>query len=197
VLEQRLVVLVRQHLEDTEAGKDTSHACHALTMAHGDFVYWQGFWEVIDTIESDKSYKTSMVALAQLVRFFLHGLLRDTPLTTYVQFSLSIITSAHTVLCPPLTLTATQRSSLRSAYDQIIVEVAERHASIIVDSYGFTEFELDSALARHDQTPYEALLEGARKSEMNHMQHLWPMMVDTRRIWKQVQQEKEGAKARL
>jgi acyl-CoA oxidase len=88
---------------------------------------------------------------------------------------------------------------LRSAYDKIIVEVAEKHAQAIIIAYGFTEFELDSALARNDQTPYEALLEGARKSEMNLMQHLWPMMVETRGIWRQIQLEREqaGIKARL
>jgi acyl-CoA oxidase len=86
---------------------------------------------------------------------------------------------------------------LRSAYDQIITEVAEKHTQTVINAYGFTEFELDSALARHDQTPYEALLEGARKSEMNNMQHLWPMMVDTRRLWKQMHEGKGDVKARL
>ena len=109
------------------------------------------------------------------------------------------MTSAHAVLCPPLSLTTDQRSSLRLAYDTIIAEVAEKHAQTVINAYGFTEFELDSALARSDQTPYEALLEGARKSEMNHMQHLWPMMVDTRRMWKQFQRSsgQDGPKPKL
>ncbi|KIX93956.1 uncharacterized protein Z520_10293 [Fonsecaea multimorphosa CBS 102226] len=180
ILEQRLVVLVQQHIEDTKAGRDTSYACHALTMAHGDFVYWKAFWEVVDNIPSDASYKKPMTALAQL-------------------FSISIMTTAHGVLCPPISLTSDQRSSLRLAYDAIIVEVAEKHAQTIINAYGFTEFELDSALARSDQSPYEALLEGARRSEMNHMQHLWPMMVDTRQLWKQFQRssEKVGVKPKL
>ena len=66
-VEQRLVALVQHHIEDTQAGKDTSHACHALTMAHGDFIYWKGFWEVVDNIASSEGYKEPMVALAQLV----------------------------------------------------------------------------------------------------------------------------------
>lgn len=69
----------------------------------------------------------------------------------------------------------------------------------VIDAYGFTEYELDSALARADQTPYEAFFEGAQKSEMNNMQHLWPMMVDTRRIWKRLEEEKDSGtvKSRL
>ncbi|EXJ53609.1 uncharacterized protein A1O5_13176 [Cladophialophora psammophila CBS 110553] len=180
ILEQQVAILVQQHMEDTKAGRDTSYACHALTMAHGDFVYWKGLWEVVDNIPSGEVYKGSMVALAQL-------------------FSLSIMTSAHIVLCLPLTLTAAQRASLRLAYDAVIVEVAGKHAQNVINAYGFTEFELDSALARSDQSPYEALLEGAQKSEMNHMQHLWPMMVDTRKMWRRAQRDiqKGGVKSKL
>ncbi|KIW94371.1 uncharacterized protein Z519_04347 [Cladophialophora bantiana CBS 173.52] len=180
ILEQQVAILVQQHMEDTKAGRDTSYACHALTMAHGDFIYWKGFWEAVDNIPSGELYKESMVVLAQL-------------------FSLSIMTSAHIVQCPLLTLTAAHRASLRLAYDAVIVEVAEKHAQNVINAYGFTEFELDSALARSDQSPYEALLDGAQKSEMNHMQHLWLMMVDTRKMWKQAQRDiqKDGVKSKL
>lgn len=85
---------------------------------------------------------------------------------------------------------------LAEAYRSAIKNLATNHVSQIIDAYGFTEYELDSALARADQTPYEALLEGARKSEMNNMQHLWPMMVDTRGIWKEIERERVG-KAKL
>lgn len=200
ILEQRLVILVQQHVEDTREGKDTSHSCHALTMAHGDFVYWRGLWEVVDHISSNEGYKDPMVALAQLVGSLSGDGGRSTlTVSSFFQFSLSILIAAHPLLCPPLTLTSAQRASLRSAYDASIQQVAKQHVQTIINAYGFTEFELDSALARSNQTPYEALLEGAMKSEMNHMQHLWPMMVDTRRIWQQMQQgkEKEQVKARL
>lgn len=115
-----------------------------------------------------------------------------------IQFSLAILQNAHLTLIPPLTLTGRQRSLLADAYRNALDNLAENHVAKIIDAYGFTEYELDSALARADQTPYEALLEGAKKSEMNHMQHLWPMMVDTRRIWKRLEDEKSGgAKAKL
>ncbi|KAK5533776.1 hypothetical protein LTR23_009028 [Exophiala sp. CCFEE 6169] len=172
VLEQRLVALVQNHMDDTSAGKDTSFSTHALTMAHGDFVYWKGFWNVIDQ-NTDVEFLSSLVALAQV-------------------FSLSILQNAHLVLTPPLSLTQQQRKLLAEAYRTAIDDLAEKHVAKIIEAYSFTEYELDSALARADQTPYEALLDGARKSEMNNMQHLWPMMVDTRRIWRRVEAEKQG-----
>ncbi|KAK7906284.1 hypothetical protein LTR67_001010 [Exophiala xenobiotica] len=141
-------------------------------MAHGDFVYWKGFWNVIDQ-NTDVESLPSLVALAQV-------------------FSLSILQNAHLVLAPPLSLTQQQRKLLAEAYRTAIDDLAEKHVAKIIEAYGFTEYELDSALARADQTPYEALLDGARKSEMNNMQHLWPMMVDTRRIWRRVEAEKQG-----
>jgi hypothetical protein len=50
-------------------------------------------------------------------------------------------------------------------------------------------------LARSDTEPYEALFqEGAVRSEMSGtaMSYLWPMMVDTRRMWKEIEEEKAG-----
>lgn len=66
VLEQRLVVLVQNHMDDTNGGKDTSFSTHALTMAHGDFVYWKGFWNVIDR-NRNAGFLPSLIALAQVV----------------------------------------------------------------------------------------------------------------------------------
>ncbi len=66
VLEQRLVVLVQNHMDDTNAGNDTSFSTHALTMAHGDFVYWKGFWDVIDR-NRNAEFLPSLIALAQVV----------------------------------------------------------------------------------------------------------------------------------
>ena len=165
VLEKRLAALVQDHVESTRAGKDTSFSSHALTMAHCDLVYWKGLWKAID--KADQDFQEPLKALAQV-------------------FSLAMLQTAHKDLVPPHALTAAQRKLLRSAYDATIETFATKHAQVIIDAYGFTEYEMDSALARADQTPYEALLDGAKGSEMNHMQHLWPMMVDTRSIWKQI-----------
>ncbi|KAK4938217.1 hypothetical protein LTR10_021290 [Elasticomyces elasticus] len=178
VLEQRLVLLVQNHMEDTKSKKDTSFSTHALTMAHGDFVYWKGLWNVIDQNENE-DFHPSLTALAQV-------------------FSLSILQNAHLALTPPLSLTQQARNLLAEAYRNAINDLADNHVAKIIDAYGFTEYELDSALARADETPYEALLNGAKKSEMNNMQHLWPMMVDTRRIWREIEQEKQrGRQAKL
>lgn len=66
VLEQRLVVLVQNHMDDTGASRDTSFSTHALTMAHGDFVYWKGLLDVVDQ-RKNESFAPSLIALAQVV----------------------------------------------------------------------------------------------------------------------------------
>ena len=93
----------------------------------------------------------------------------------------------------------THRKLLRQAYDDALEELVTKNIAAIIDAFGFTEYELDSALARADQTAYEVLFEGAQKSEMNHMQYMWPMIVDTRRMWKRIEEENGvvGVKAKL
>jgi hypothetical protein len=110
------VTLVQQHMEDTDAGKDTSHACHALTMAHGDFVYWKGFWEVVDNVPSSEEYKEPMVALAQLVCLILDSDI--CVLTELLVFSFDRDGSTHSALSsacfdsgPALTLALSLRSN--------------------------------------------------------------------------------------
>lgn len=177
-LETRLMNLVQQHIEDTEAGKDTSYTCHALTMAHGDFVYWRGFAELLTALQSQKP------PFLEHIRSLFHV------------FGLSILQNPHhSSLASALPLTQAQHRSLRRAKSSAIEDMAENHLDQIIEAYNFTEFELDSALARSDKEPYQALFEeGAVRSEMsgNGMSHLWPMMVDTRNIWRKVEEEKAG-----
>ncbi len=81
---------------------------------------------------------------------------------------------------------------MADAYDDAIEELSN-HAKEIVDAYGFTEWELDSALAKPNVTPYEALFKGAQASELN-FQHLdektVAAIISTRNVWKDFQQEK-------
>lgn len=136
-------------------------------MAHGDFVYWRGLRDVVDKLPAECEYKEPTEALAQV-------------------FSLNILHTHYTSLPPPYNLTNVQAKLLKDAYDAAISNLATKHMAAIIDALGFTEYEMDSALAQADRTPYEALLEGARKSEMNNMQHLFPMFVETRSIWKNI-----------
>ena len=176
-LQHRLSNLVRQHIEDTAAGRDTSYTAHALTMAHSDFNYWRGLWDVMDTLKSaNEAFLAPMLSLAQV-------------------FSLSIIYQPHhSSLAQALPLPASQLSSLRAAYDEAINDFADNHVQTVVEAYGLTEYELDSAFARADQTPYEAIFEGAKRSEMSGegVRHLWPLMVETRGLWKKIEEEERG-----
>ena len=175
-LEQRLVNMVRQHMADTAAGLDTSYTTHALTMAHCDYTYFRGLWAVVDSI-ADQPFAVHMRALAHV-------------------FSLAALFNPHhPSLAQALPLPATQLSALRKAYSDALAAFADSGSvAAVIDAYGLTEYEMDSALARSGQTPYEALLAGARASEMSgeKMAHLWPMMVDTRQIWRRVEVEREG-----
>lgn len=181
-LEQRLSNLVQQHIEDTDAGKDTSYTCHALTMAHCDFVYFRQLLDIVQRLEAAKeSYAPAMRATAQV-------------------FALSTIQDPHHAsLAQALPLSLTEQKLLREAYAEALDDYATNHVASIIDAYGLTEFELDSALAKADQTPYEALLEGAKRSEMSGagMSHLWPVMVDTRQIWKRIEEEKNSKASKL
>jgi acyl-CoA oxidase len=174
-LEQRLGNLVQQHIEDTAARKDTSYSSHSLTMAHCDFVYFNGITDVVRQLEeAGAAFASTIKATAQV-------------------FALSIIQDPHhSSLAQALSLPLEQQKLLRQAYDRAIEDFAREHVARLVEAYGLTEWELDSALARADQTPYEALLEGAKKSEMSGagMSHLWPVMIETRGIWKQLEEEK-------
>lgn len=177
-LEERLIQLVEQHIEDTEAGRDTSYSCHALTMAHGDFVYWKGFRELLSSLEEQRpSFLASVNSL-------------------YTVFVLSVLQNPHhPTLASALPLSQPQWKTLRRAKCAAVDELAANHLDDVIDGYGFTEFELDSALARSDREPYEALFEeGAVRSEMsgNGMSHLWPMMVDTRQLWKKIKEDNPG-----
>jgi acyl-CoA oxidase len=181
-LEERLVNLVQQHIEDTEAGGDTSYSCHALTMAHGDFVYWKGFHELLSELEKSRPpFLEPIKALFQV-------------------FGLSVLQNPHhPSLAHALPLSQSQHKSLRLAKAAAIEDLKTNHLAHIIEAYGFTEYEMDSALARSDTEPYEALFqEGAVRSEMSGtaMSYLWPMMVDTRRMWKKIEEEKAG-KAKL
>jgi acyl-CoA oxidase len=105
------------------------------------------------------------------------------------QFSLSILQDAYKDLIGEVFVSKTQQEFLREAYADAI-EAFAKHTPFFVDGFGFTEYEMDSALARGDKNPYEALFEGAQKSEMNHMQHLRPAIIGARHIWRNLEKSK-------
>ncbi|TKA78007.1 hypothetical protein B0A55_03845 [Friedmanniomyces simplex] len=171
VIGQQVPRAILKHFKNRTEGS-LPYTCHALTMAHSDFVYWKGFRELLQTLEQERpAYLEQVTSLFHV-------------------FALSILHNPHhPSLAQALPLPFAQQRSLRAAHDAAIENIAANHLASIIVAYGFTEYEMDSALARADKTPYEALFEeGARRSEMsgNSMSHLWPMMVDTRQMWKRI-----------
>lgn len=162
--------MVKQHRDDTAAGIDTSYSTHALTMAHCDYAYWMSFaGDVVDSV-SHEPYSQAVRSLAQV-------------------FALSVLCNPHhPSLSQNLVLEMDQLAALRQAYHLELKNLGDNYIAMIIEAYGLTEYELDSVLARADQTPYEALLDAAQRSEMSgeKMSHLWPMMVETRQLWRSV-----------
>jgi len=181
-LEHRLANMVNQHISDTKSNIDTSYTSHALTMAHSDYVYWRSLQSALSsTTVTSASYSLSLQSLATI-------------------FTLSILfTPHHPSLAQALPLTAPQLSALRTAYSDAITDMADNHVASVIEAWGLTEYELDSALARSNQDPYEALLDGAKKSEMSgdRMAHMWPLMVETRKLADKIDKERMVEKAKL
>jgi acyl-CoA oxidase len=199
VLERRLTLLIKSHMDDTDRKKDTSFSVHSLTMAYCDFVYWRGLWEVVRN--SKVGFNNVLESLAQVVSIFnlipplvLHHTLPQIlyPFNELIrawQFSLSILQDAYKDLIGEESVSRAQQNLLKEAYEEAI-ENLSTIAPQIVEGYGYTEYEMDSALARSGMNPYEALWEGAQKSEMNHMQHLRPAIIGARSIWKNLESSK-------
>lgn len=191
-LSTRLAHLVQQHIADTDAGLDTSFSSHALTMAHGDFVYFSSLQDVTTRLSSTTprpDYLNAVVAMSNVFALSVLHQPHHPTLAYALSISLPVASSE---------LSATM-SALRSAYNTAVSEFAEQgHAEALVDNWGLTEYEMDSALARAGETPYEALWRAARESEMSGdgMKDVRPTIIGARGVWKEVQEREQG-KAKL
>ena len=184
----RLAQLVRQHISDTESGIDTSYSSHALTMAHGDFVYFSSLQDLLDRLEKQLSKPAFLDAIKKMSNVFALGVLYQ---PHHPSLSYALASSL------PADSSVAAISALKTAYDNTLKDFADSAAAEqLVDAWGLTEYELDSALARTDKTPYEALWEGAKNSEMSGdgLKDMRPFMVETRNTWRDVEEQKSRAK---
>ncbi|KAL2368793.1 hypothetical protein RJ035_007757 [Blastomyces gilchristii] len=104
-----------------------------------------------------------------------------------VEIPVSLFTSSPWHIA--ISSTGEDSGILTSAYDKAIQTLSD-FSKAIIDAYGFAEFEMDSALARAEMNPYEALVAGAKNSDMNNMRDVWP--VDSRRIWAKLDVEEKA-----
>jgi acyl-CoA oxidase len=98
VLERRLATLVKNHIDASNAGKDTSFTVHELTMAHCDFVYWQGFWDVVNRA-AGAEFVPQLEALAQVVsalHIFRHRFSKGEPIVLTADHNSSRSPSSNT-----------------------------------------------------------------------------------------------------
>jgi acyl-CoA oxidase len=182
-LETRLAHLVQQHIADTDNGLDTSFSSHALTMAHGDFVYFSSLQDVVDRLSKESSRPEYLATVQSMSNVFALSVLQNAHHSS-LAYAISVSLPA------PASKLSKTLSALRSAYDSALKNfVEEGHAEKLVDSWGLTEYEMDSALARASESPYEALWEGAKASEMSGdgMKDVRPTIVSARGLWKEIQ----------
>ncbi|EEQ85753.2 acyl-CoA oxidase [Blastomyces dermatitidis ER-3] len=104
-----------------------------------------------------------------------------------VEIPVSLFTSSPWHIA--ISSTGEDSGILTSAYDKAIQTLSD-FSKAIIDAYGFAEFEMDSALARAEMNPYEALVAGPKNSDMNNMRDVWP--VDSRRTWAKLDVEEKA-----
>ncbi|OAL26512.1 hypothetical protein AYO20_10081 [Fonsecaea nubica] len=171
-LEHRAAVLAQRHLADVAAGKDTSYDVFELTMAHADLTYWRGLQTQVKQTAGGRSDRETMEALADVFSF-----------TTMLEGLSAFAGSPY--------LTTDDVSSLRAAHTTAIARFATGgHADALVAAFGFTEFELNSVFARASETPYEGLLDVARRSDLTDNTFVRPTLLKARSLWKKYERAK-------
>ena len=80
-------------------------------------------------------------------------------------------------------LSADDVSFLQIAHKNAISEFAS-HIDVIVEAFGFTEYEVNSVFARADRTPYEGLLNVAKQSALTDNTSVRPLLLEARNLWK-------------
>lgn len=182
-LEHRASVLARRHLHDTTEGRDTSYDVLQLTMAHADLTYWRGLQSQIRHVPSQ--HKEIITGLANVVRIV--STLKTDGLTQ--KFSLTTMLEGLDAFVGSNYLSESDISTLRIAHQTAISSFGQ-YVDVIVDALGFTESELNSVFARKDQTPYEALWESAKQSELSDNAFIRPILLHARGIWKKHQADR-------
>ncbi|KAL3462504.1 acyl-CoA dehydrogenase/oxidase [Aspergillus heterothallicus] len=136
----------------------------------------------------DTSYTVFKLAMAHADLIFWRGLQRrvdtasgELALTTALG-GLEVFTGTEFISLGDIT---GLRDGLRKA---IRIFTDHGHVSSIVSAWGFTETELNSVFTRDGQTPYEALVETARASEMSDNQFIRAELIRARNLWKEYQQ---------
>jgi hypothetical protein len=152
-------------------------------MAHGDFVYFSSMRDVVNRLSKASSRPEYLATVQSMSNVSALSVLHNAHHPS-LAYALSV-----SLPVPSSELSKTL-SALRSAYDSALRDFVEQgHAEKLVDSWGLTEYEMDSALARAGESPYEALWKGAKASEMsgNGMKDVRPTIISARGIWKEVQ----------
>ncbi|GES66337.1 hypothetical protein ATEIFO6365_0013030500 [Aspergillus terreus] len=165
ILEYRAAILARRHILDTEQGKDTSYDVFQLAMSHADLTYWRSLQNKL--CEAPREHETAIKTLVDV-------------------FALTSILESLGAFAGTNYLAQEDISSLRDTHRSCIASFSN-HVQSIVDALGFTEIELNSAFARESQTPYEALVETARQSEMTDNRFVRPTILQARKLWKKYQ----------
>jgi hypothetical protein len=78
---------------------------------------------------------------------------------------------------------------LKAALEKSIADF-EPHLYTILEAFSFTPLETKSTLCPVDKTPYEAIVDWTKGSELNDNSFMRPTILDIRSTWKKVEQAK-------
>ena len=157
-------------------------------MAHGDFVYFSSLQDLLSRLEKQQTKPEYLDVLKKISDIFALSVLYN---PHHPSLSYALAASL------PSEISTRVISALRTACNSALSTFADSGAAEqLIDAWGLTEYELDSALARSDKTPYEALWDGAKASEMSGegMKSIRPFIVETRNTWKEAEAGRARAK---
>ncbi|KAJ9608524.1 hypothetical protein H2200_007512 [Cladophialophora chaetospira] len=162
VLELRAALIAQRHLSDVAEGKDTSYDVVELNLAHADLTYCRALQAQLE--HAADGFKRTLKTLANLV-------------------ALTAIIEGLAAFAGADFLSRENVSDLRVAHKDAI-SAFSGDLDAVMEAFGFTEYELNSVFARSDQTPYEGLLEVAKKSELTDNTFIRPTLLEARSLWK-------------
>lgn len=146
----RLVADLAQQLQDGRPWSDCNMECWAINLAHGEYLTLKCYLNRIKNLHNTE-YAGLIPTLKTLSDLFFLSVLTNINLGTFLSTS---------------TVHPKDINKLGAKYREAIAKVAEI-AVPLTDSFGFSDYDLNTALGQHNGRAYEALWEAVQKNPVN------------------------------
>ncbi|KAI8376969.1 acyl-CoA dehydrogenase/oxidase C-terminal [Blakeslea trispora] len=151
----RLVANLAQQLKKNIPWSELNMDCWAVNLAHAEYLVMNEFVNRLSVIESSE-HKALLSVIKSLSDMFALSTILNSSLATFLSTS---------------TINPSDLDQLNSIYRKLVAEISI-HAVPLVDSFGFSDKTLNSALGKYDGRAYEALWEAVQKNPLNKGQEL-------------------------